>query len=399
MSKTIKYWLLFFSIHTISFAQNLVPNYSFEQNSSCPNNSSQLQHALPWQSPSNNDGDYYNSCSTNSIYSVPWQGVYNFQYAHSGSAFVGIFLYDGPNNNYREYAQVQLQNQLLAGSCYYVEFYVNLPSGNIGGKYASNNIAAHLSGIAYSSSSTQWSNNVLSLNPDIMVYGNPVIKDTLNWVKIAGIYTATGSEQYIIIGNFFNDSLTDTISYAGGSYPGSYYFIDDVSVISVDSINLPANAGPDTTIAAGDSVFVGQTVSHLNCNWYDGTNLIASNVPGVFVKPAITTTYVVEQNLCGKISYDTVKVNVSPLGIELNKQPTNVFIYPNPTDNVLNISFLNQDKINVFVTNVMGDLLISFSTEKKDNTIDLTNLSNGVYFIRLVSNKYNFRKKIIIEHR
>lgn len=175
-------------------SQNLVPNPSFEYYSACPSSACQLPLAYPWIATPNN-AEYYNVCATDSLYSVPNQGGYCFQYAHSGNAFIGINLYDGIDNNYREYAYVHLLSTLQPNYCYCVEFYVNLATG-IGGKFAVNNMACSFTNTAVNSPGS--SNNVLNLIPYIYKLGNPIINDTLNWVKISGIYQATGGEQYVI---------------------------------------------------------------------------------------------------------------------------------------------------------------------------------------------------------
>jgi hypothetical protein len=56
--------------------------------------------------------------------------------------------------------------------------------------------------------------------------GNPVIQDTLNWVKVSGCYLAQGGEEYLTIGNFFDNANTQ-ITAGNGS---SYYYVDDVLV-------------------------------------------------------------------------------------------------------------------------------------------------------------------------
>ena len=58
--------LLLLSILTgqFAFAQNLVPNPSFENYSACPENISEIDFALPWTSTTGATPDYYNSCST-----------------------------------------------------------------------------------------------------------------------------------------------------------------------------------------------------------------------------------------------------------------------------------------------------------------------------------------------
>jgi gliding motility-associated-like protein len=62
---------------------------------------------------------------------------------------------------------------------------------------------------------------------------NP-LTDKNNWTKFSGTYVATGTESYITIGNFNDNASTDTNFIGGGSYPGSYYYIDDVSIVCKD---------------------------------------------------------------------------------------------------------------------------------------------------------------------
>jgi len=106
------------------------------------------------------------------------------------------------------------------------------------------------------------------------------------------------------------------VNISGGNYPGGYY-IDDVSVIPLDSMQLKADAGRDTTIVKGDSVWIGSRLCGLtNVVWYDdGGNVIDTGVPGLWVKPTANTFYVIEQNVCGQYSRDTVYINVQALPV------------------------------------------------------------------------------------
>jgi len=373
-------FILFLLLPFFLFAQqNLVPNPSFEYYSSCPTGSGQLPLASPWTATPN-DAEYYNSCASNLIFSVPNQGGYNFQYAHSGNAFIGMNFYDGIDNNYREYAQVIMLSPLQSNHCYYVEFYVNL-AGGWGGKYAVNNIACSFSNNAVTSQGT--SNNVLNLTPYVYKYGNPIIKDTLNWTKISGIYNALGGEQYIVIGNFKNDSNTDTLYTGVGYYANAYYYIDDVSVIPIDSISMSAHAGHNTSIVLGDSVFIGQEITNLNCNWYVSGNLIASNVPGFYVNPTTTTTYMVEQNLCGAITYDTITVQVNLAGISGHEKANNyVQVFPNPATNYLTINWTLADKSVFEIIDITGAKRQSLALESSSSStsISLSKFDNGLYY-------------------
>lgn len=70
---------------------------------------------------------------------------------------------------------------------------------------------------------------------------NQAFSDTTQWTQIQGCFTANGGEQYITIGNFNYNVNTDTLyvgtnnpdpNYTNPLYDYSYYYIDDVSLLS-----------------------------------------------------------------------------------------------------------------------------------------------------------------------
>ncbi len=204
-----------------------------------------------------------NSCSTDPMWTVPtntWGGL-TYQYAYDGNAYIALYFRNLAGSNGRNYIEVKLKDSLVANNCYYVEFYVSLTDAMRGG---CNNISMALS----KSQLLQSSNpvpGVIPFNAQIYNYGNPIIKDTQNWVKIRSIYVAQGGEQYITIGNFKNDANTlyDTIPGNSANYGGAAYYVDDVQIIplSIEPYYANAYAGDDITITAGDSVFVGSLIN------------------------------------------------------------------------------------------------------------------------------------------
>jgi hypothetical protein len=204
------------------YAQNLVPNPSFELNLGCPTGSSQISLATPWQGVTTNSTDYYNVCGSGGA-TVPVSGP-NYQPARTGSAYGGVWVINAFGGDYREYLQVQLDSPLETDSCYLVDFYCN-PNGYT--KWAIGNIGACLTTAAINDVGPGTWGLVLQHSPQIASTG--IISDTAAWTRVSGYYTALGGEQFITIGSFVTDSLTDTLN-IGGSYPGSYYFIEDVRV-------------------------------------------------------------------------------------------------------------------------------------------------------------------------
>jgi len=156
---------------------------------------------------------------------------YGYQYPHVGNAYAGIYVFNRPTVDSREYIQVQLLNSLDAGKNYCVSFHISCANLS---NTAITEIGLYFSNNAIASSSCSTFNTIPQITSPPGVYLN----DTLNWYKIEGTYTALGGERYITIGNFKTDALTDTICWnlndtncAPFCYPNSYYYIDDVSVI------------------------------------------------------------------------------------------------------------------------------------------------------------------------
>ena len=73
-----------------------------------------------------------------------------------------------------------------------------------------------------------------------------------------------------------------------------------------------------------------------------------------------------------------------------------VNIYPNPSDGLVNIEIKDlTGKVQAFVYNIHGELLISKETESGNFTFDLSGHPVGLYFIEVRHSGFSVRKKII----
>lgn len=298
-----KLFLLFYLLLTIYYSksQNLVPNGDFEFYTSCPTAPGQMNLAFPWHDPTGATSDYYNGCAPlSSFVNVPGTPFGQFQYAHSGVGYAAIIVMQSNGTNYREYIQVALIDTLEIGRCYSVSFYANLSDLL---KKGTNNIGAYLSQMAITTAPP----NVLNYNPQILLPGNPPIIDTLNWVKISGLYQAVGGEKYITIGNFKDDSNTSTQTIDTASqFDMSAYYIDDVSVYE-----LKARAGKDTNICKGSSTQIGSTSdTGIIYSWQPTNGLSAANIANPLASPSQTTTYYLTQTSPCGITKDTVTITI-----------------------------------------------------------------------------------------
>jgi len=376
---------------------NLVPNWSFETYTLCPNASGQLSSAVPWTGQTNNSSDYYNACS--STLNVPNLGGGSYQLAKDGNAFAGIWTAaptTASGANYREYLQVMLNDSLVNSRCYYVEFFANLFDF---AKWGTNNIAANISKIQYGNTGTGY---ILNLPQHITRYGNPAIMDTANWVQVAGIYSATGGEQFITIGNFKDDLNTDTVR-TNNPYDACYYYIDAVSVYSINPSGPLPWAYRDTTINYGDSIYIGNYLGgSFSSNWYLQGGGFIKNASGIFVKPTITSNYIVEFTICGVPHMDTLKVTVQG-GAGINEpliQSSEFNISPNPNNGIITLEILNKDiplqKTMIKICDIFNREVKSLKLLGKKQELELQDLSNGIYYLQfLQDNKVLLTKKII----
>jgi hypothetical protein len=362
---------------------NLVNNWSMETYSACPTGGLQLPNATFWNCASA-CGEYYNACAL-PPFNVPYHNAGGYQLAKNGVAYIGIQTWGG--SNYREYAQTTLQDTLTSGKCYYVEFFVNILAYV---KYGVNNVSANLSKIKYSSAGLP-----LNIPQHITRYNNPIISDTLNWVQVAGIYQATGGEKYLTLGNMKDDLNTDTSSkYMTGSFGGGFWFIDAVSVYSINPNGSLPFIYRDTTVNLGDSVYIGNYLGGgFNCNWYTLPGTFISTGSGIFVKPTITSDYVVQYTVCGIAKSDTVKVTVNPVGTSVNESyftNSDYRISPNPNNGLISIEILKKDFVlqnsSIKIYDVLNREIREIKLRNKKQDIELYNFDNGVYYIQLFQN-------------
>jgi len=230
---------LFISLQGLK-AQNLVPNYSFEDTLKCATGYNDFAgYVANWTGASPWSFNFLCNGSGNGE-EVPLNEV-GYQYPHSGNAYAGIYTFVAPppparpnDSNMRDYMEVKLLDSLHSGAKYYVAFYVSLADSF---KYACNDIGAY-----FSDSALVWTGLAKPyLTPQVANNHSNSLTDKINWVKVSGNFIAKGGEKYIVIGNFKKDKQSDSIfvnspnSNTNHNWNGSFYYVDDV-IVSTDSI-------------------------------------------------------------------------------------------------------------------------------------------------------------------
>jgi hypothetical protein len=388
---------------TAAYAQvNYVQNGGFEQYSMCPYTFDQIKFSTNWSSIDtiakhgidtfgnyNCTPEYCNACAGNNLASgLPFNEFF-YHYPHSGNGMAQEIMYFDEsiiNNPYkRDYMQSKLLHSLRAGKSYCISFYVTLEQSS---GYAINHIGAYLdNGII---DTTQ--NCGLPQTTHIpQVQTQVVISDTLNWTKIEGSFIATGTEEFITIGNFYDTAHTKAVWRQNTINPGSHssnawYLVDDVSVVESAT---PAYAGGDKWIAKGDSVFIGRNEVVPDCVWYRNRVLIDTVHAGFWVKDTVPTTYVVKQSICGNVLYDSMHIHIAKVGVGSVGNESIFKVYPNPATREITIQTVNNvSSATLAVYDLSGRVMLTrevgFVTGETHVPL---NLPGGVYIIELVNNE------------
>lgn len=240
---------IFFALLINAFeskSQNLVPNPSFEDYTTCPNDVGLIDSAVGWtvfgscEPWGPGTPDYYNTCANphqypDSFVYIPlnWCG---YQQPASGNAYAGLVCYAITVANCREIIGCHLIEPLEIGKTYSVSLKANCSFGGYEANYvASNGLGVKFTMNAYSN------DNPVPIDNNPAIYSPLVITDTMNWTNIEGTFVADSAYEYLAIGNFIQDSNLDTI-HLGSFIFRSYYYIDDVSVVPqyADAINNPS---------------------------------------------------------------------------------------------------------------------------------------------------------------
>ena len=211
---------------------NIIPNPSFERYSSPPigwfyKGKHYTNVMKYWSSATNASPDVFGPKVR-----VPehWKNKgFGRQLPRSGQSMSGITVYGCTEGkpHCREYIQIQLSEPLVVGQDYLAEMWVShlaksLRVNNLGFYFSTTKVEEITDGVL-PFEPTAKSNTVLEVKKG-------------EWLPVSERFVARVEAEYLIIGNFLPDSLTETKPGPTGSLPYAYYYLDDILVKKVPPI-------------------------------------------------------------------------------------------------------------------------------------------------------------------
>jgi aminopeptidase YwaD len=77
---------------------------------------------------------------------------------------------------------------------------------------------------------------------------------------------------------------------------------------------------------------------------------------------------------------------------ETNSKTKAISIFPNPANTEINIVLPSNDNAHIEISNAMGQVIIK---DQNKNRIDISNLTNGLYFISVKQGQQSYTQKLI----
>ncbi len=176
-------------------------------------------------------------------------------------------------------------------------------------------------------------------------------------------------------------SVSTTYSVTGTSATGC-------TATAVQAVSV--NASPAVSAVSSASLLcVGQTASLTASGATTYTWNTAATTTVIAISPSVTTVYTVTgTNALGCNGTYTISQAVSVCSGLTANQNTNssLVVYPNPTNGMFTIEMANGATKIISVSDVTGRVVLNNTSNNDQITINLGNLSNGIYYVTIQSN-------------
>jgi len=229
--------------------------------------------------------------------------------------------------------------------------------------------------------------SVLALS-SVTVNASPTISVTSGSICSGASFTMvpTGAITYTYSGGSAVVTPTSNTSYSvtGTNTLGCVSTNTAVSSVTVNASPFISASASSSLICVGQSAILTASTSATTYTWNTGATTMS-----VTVSPTVTSTYTVSSigsNGCIGNGNVTVTVNACT-GIN-EAAASSISVYPNPSYGILNVSLtatLAQNSV-IEIYDALGKLVVKQLVANELNTINISNLDNGIYIFKVISN-------------
>ena len=244
-----------------------------------------------------------------------------------------------------------------------------------------NNISTGITGLNYINTILIKDTNIFACTAGSGIYLSSDIGLTWNNVSVG----LTNS-------NVTSIAIVDTIVFVGTSN-GVFQSIDN-GANWTPNLDLPITLVNSLTVH-GANIYVGTDCCGVYLSSNNGTNWTAVNagLTNLEIHPIVVCDSFVYAGTWGSGVWSRSLSNL--LSIDDINGNNSIAVYPNPSINSLTIEAQKQSTIEII--NINGQIVKTVVCFNKSTSVDLTDLSRGVYIVRVKTDKKIVTKKIIKE--
>ena len=205
----------------------------------------------------------------------------------------------------------------------------------------------------------------------------------------AGTYTYTGGSAVV------TPTANTTYSVTGTSSLGCAASNTAVSSVTVNASPSVVASSSNSLICSGASVILTASTSATSYTWNTGATTMS-----VSVSPTVTSTYTVNvSNAAACVASSTVMITVSPCtGID-EVLSNSISVYPNPVNGVVNITLTSElaKHSSIEIYDAVGKVVIKQVLSNELNSINISNLNNGIYTYKVLNNSNSIKTGKLIK--
>jgi hypothetical protein len=195
---------------------------------------------------------------------------FTYQEPFEGASCAGMCTYHQNGSiEYREWFMAPLLEPLVVGQTYYCSFRANAAFGG-NHTYPQFWLANDKVGMRFTTAAIPpWNvGDPYPVPPDHAHIMYPqILADTVGWTLVSGSFVADSAYQYVMIGQFFSNALTDTLQFSPEGIPWYWlpraYTLVDAVCVSASPEGCDLGQGVGDIQAAGPLLFPNPAQGHL----------------------------------------------------------------------------------------------------------------------------------------
>lgn len=152
---------------------------------------------------------------------------------------------------------------------------------------------------------------------------------------------------------------------------------------------------PIGTVTSDGRTLISDAEGPYDFQWFDCDNNQA--IPGAISRNFLSVKkgmYKVKVSV-GSCTVTSNCIETWPVGVSEVKNPFEISLYPNPTENELSIDMGDNSYLDIEILDNSGKVVISTKVTSKVVSIDVSNLASGVYLVKMKGAQGEQTKKII----